>query len=274
MTRRESSFTVSAIARGCSQRSKYGHILTFRRGSGWFACGCGMTSLIALQRCCRANRAIRGRRAKDNRLFVEAVLWVARTGSPWRDLPSELGEWNSTYQRFARWSNKGVWQRVFAELAKDADFEEVFLDTTIIRAHQHAAGAPKKGPQALGRSRGGLSTKIHALVEGLGQLARFALTPGQAGDITEAYALLQDVPPRRWWPIPRSMQQTCDRRWLPALSRRSYPPIRRARRNKNSIDISIGTAISSNVGLLASNISVASPLATTNSLRASHRSSR
>ena len=85
-----------------------------------------------------------GRSGRDNRLFVEAVLWVARTGSPWRDLPQEFGEWNSVYQRFARWSKSGVWQRVFEQLALDADFEEVFIDSTIVRAHQHAAGAAKK----------------------------------------------------------------------------------------------------------------------------------
>jgi transposase len=86
----------------------------------------------------------RGRTGENNRLFVEAVLWIARTGVPWRDLPDEFGPWNSVYQRFARWSNRGVWRRVFEELAKDADFEEIFLDSTIVRAHQHAAGAPKK----------------------------------------------------------------------------------------------------------------------------------
>jgi transposase len=85
-----------------------------------------------------------GRTAADNRLFVEAVLWIARTGSPWRDLPPAFGPWNSVYQRFARWSRRGVWHRVFAQLAQDADFEEVFIDSTIVRAHQHAAGAPKK----------------------------------------------------------------------------------------------------------------------------------
>jgi len=86
----------------------------------------------------------RGRTAKDNRLFVDAVLWIARAGAPWRDLPEAFGPWNSVYKRFSRWSNAGVWHRVFAELAQDADFEEVFLDSTIVRAHQHAAGAPKK----------------------------------------------------------------------------------------------------------------------------------
>jgi len=85
-----------------------------------------------------------GRTGEDNRLFIEATLWIARTGSPWRDLPAEFGRWNSVYKRFGRWSNNGVWQRVFAELAKDADFEEVFLDSTIVRAHQHSSGAAKK----------------------------------------------------------------------------------------------------------------------------------
>jgi transposase len=85
-----------------------------------------------------------GRSGADNRLFVEAVLWIARTGSPWRDLPAEFGLWNSAYVRFARWSRAGVWQRVFATLSKDADFREAMIDSTIVRAHQHAAGAQKK----------------------------------------------------------------------------------------------------------------------------------
>jgi transposase len=85
-----------------------------------------------------------GRSGADYRLFVEAVLWIARTGSPWRDLPAEFGLWNSAYVRFARWSRAGVWQHVFATLSKDADFRKVMIDSTLVRAHQHAAGAQKK----------------------------------------------------------------------------------------------------------------------------------
>ena len=77
----------------------------------------------------------------DNRLFVDAVLWIARTGSPWRDLPCEFGEWNSVYVRFSRWAKKGVWELLFKALADDPDFEYLIIDSTVVRAHQHAAGA-------------------------------------------------------------------------------------------------------------------------------------
>ena len=81
--------------------------------------------------------------AKDNRLFVEAVLWVARTGSPWRDLPPQLGNWHNTYTRFSRWGKKGVWQRVIQAVIDHPDLEALFIDSTVVRAHQHAAGAQK-----------------------------------------------------------------------------------------------------------------------------------
>lgn len=84
-----------------------------------------------------------GRTAVDSRLFLEAVLWIVRTGAPWRDLPERFGPWNSVFQRFNRWAKKGVWQRVF-EALQDLDLEWLMVDATIIRAHLHAAGASKK----------------------------------------------------------------------------------------------------------------------------------
>jgi putative transposase len=79
--------------------------------------------------------------ARDNRLFVDGVLWIVRTGSPWRDLPSEFGVWNSVYVRFSRWAKKDVWESLFKTLVDDPDFEYLIIDSTIVRAHQHAAGA-------------------------------------------------------------------------------------------------------------------------------------
>ena len=84
-----------------------------------------------------------GRSGDNNRLFLEAVLWIVRTGAPWRDLPERFGDWNSVFQRFNRWAKKGVWQQVFDAL-QDPDLEWLMLDATIVRAHVHAAGARKK----------------------------------------------------------------------------------------------------------------------------------
>lgn len=87
----------------------------------------------------------RGSSGRDNRMFVEAVLWIVRTGCPWRDLPEVFGDWNSVFRRFSRWSAKGVWWRIFAAMADDPDFEYLIVDSTIIRAHQHASGAKRGG---------------------------------------------------------------------------------------------------------------------------------
>jgi transposase len=83
--------------------------------------------------------------AKDNRLFVEAVLYRYRAGIPWRDLPERFGAWKKVHTRFCRWAKTGVWERVFRHLAGDADDEYAMIDSTIVRAHQHSAGAIKKG---------------------------------------------------------------------------------------------------------------------------------
>ena len=82
--------------------------------------------------------------AKDNRLFVEAVLYRYRAGIPWRDLPERFGAWKKVHTRFGRWAKRGVWAQVFEHLAADADNEYAMIDSTIVRAHQHSAGVVKK----------------------------------------------------------------------------------------------------------------------------------
>jgi transposase len=94
----------------------------------------------------------RGVTAKDNRLFLEAVLWRVRTGLPWRDLPRDFGKWNSIFQRFRRWVRAGVFERIFECLSGEPDFEYVLLDGTIVTAHQKASGA--KGGRNLKPSAG------------------------------------------------------------------------------------------------------------------------
>lgn len=79
--------------------------------------------------------------AKDNRLFVEAVLYRYRAGIPWRDLPERFGDFRVVHTRFSRWSKQGVWQQVFYALAEEADTEYALIDSTVVRAHQHSAGA-------------------------------------------------------------------------------------------------------------------------------------
>lgn len=79
--------------------------------------------------------------AKDNRLFLEAVFWHVRTGSPWRDLPPGFGHWNSQFRRFRRWAKDGVFDRLFNAVSGDPDLEYALTDGTIVQVHQKATGA-------------------------------------------------------------------------------------------------------------------------------------
>ena len=124
-----------------------------------------------------------------------SVYWRARTGVPWRDLPKAFGKWNTVFRRFRRWTKVGVFERLFNVINGEPDLEYAMIDGTIVQAHQKASGT-KGGTQhqAIGRSRGGLSTKIVGMIDALGNLFHFLLLPGQAHDMRGVAPLTRDVP--------------------------------------------------------------------------------
>lgn len=138
------------------------------------------------------------------RMFVEAILFQARTGNPWRDLPREFGNWNAAYKRFRRWERWGLWKQIWKHLQSldDKPLRSLFIDSTVVRAHQHATGAPKKSgaqaKQAMGRSSGGWTTKLHAACADERVAVSFSLSPGQSHDATAFPSVWEGVPKSRW----------------------------------------------------------------------------
>ncbi len=114
-------------------------------------------------------------------------------GSPWRDLPTEFGAWQSIYNQFNRWSKKGVWERLFFILRGELDSEWHFIDATIVKAHEHSIGVNKSKPekQRIGKSAGGNTTKIHMLCDSHGNPIDFELTQGQVHDVRLADVLIK-----------------------------------------------------------------------------------
>lgn len=144
------------------------------------------------------NRSRGGRRPVDHRKVLDAVLWVTRTGLAWRDLPAGLGNWNSIHRQYRRWTESGVWDVILAALTESdvSDNTVQMIDSTIVRAHQHAAGG--RGGihrNSIGRSRGGLTTKIHTRTNAEGLAIGFCLTPGQASDMTSYVDLMNEMAP-------------------------------------------------------------------------------
>ena len=95
-----------------------------------------------------------GRRATDNRTFINAVLWVLRTGAPWRDLPPDYGDWKNTHRRFSRWRDKGLWETLLHVVMDEPDFAWLMIDASHGKVHPHATGA-KGGNQEMRRTKGG-----------------------------------------------------------------------------------------------------------------------
>jgi len=129
------------------------------------------------------------------RRFIEAVWFITRSGCQWRLLPPVYGHWRTIHKRFKRWSDQGIWKALFTHFKIDPDMEAIMIDATIVRAHACSAGYSKNSQEheALGRSRGGFTTKIHALVDAIGNPLEFLLTGGQRHDISQAEFLTANV---------------------------------------------------------------------------------
>lgn len=149
---------------------------------------------------------VRGRRWADHRRTLGAIAWKYRTCSPWRDLPRELGPFQTARKRLIRWAVDGTWERILAAILSAADSADdigwtVSVDSTVCCAHQHAAGARKKGApgrsepddHALGRSRGGLSTKVHLASDSHARPLALHVTAGQAGDAPAFEAVMAGI---------------------------------------------------------------------------------
>ncbi|HET8630439.1 MAG TPA: IS5 family transposase [Thermomicrobiales bacterium] len=158
----------------------------------------------------------RGGQWRGHRQVIDGILWRLRVGAPWRDVPGRYGPWQTCYDRFARWRRDGTWDRLLAlaQSAADAAGEldwTICVDGTVVRADQHAARArhrPSKADraaqvehppaEALGRSRGGLTTKRHLACDGRGRLLSVVLTPGRRHESTQLAAVLDAIRvPRR-----------------------------------------------------------------------------
>jgi transposase len=126
----------------------------------------------------------------NDRRVLNGIFWVLRSGAPWRDLPDNFGPYTTCYNRFVRWRRAGVWAKIMSALAEAHDAAVQMIDMSIVRVHQHGACINRNRRQSMGRSRGGLTSKIHAVVDTNGLPVRLALTAGEAHDNRLAGRLL------------------------------------------------------------------------------------
>ena len=130
----------------------------------------------------------------DHRMTLEGILYRMRTGIPWRDLPPDFGQWSKVFRRFNLWSRKGILNRIFKVLSLITDSEWLFIDGSIVRAHQHSSGARSQEDESIGKSRDGFSTKIHLAVDSYGYPVHFEITGGQRNDFVMAESLIENSP--------------------------------------------------------------------------------
>ncbi len=125
--------------------------------------------------------------------MLNGMLWIVRSGAQWRKLPEAYGPWQSVYARFAKWQDDGTLEAIFRALTADAEMGNLSLDSTCIKVHESANGGGKAADKAVGRTSGGLNTKLHAMVDGLGNPVEFMLTAGNDHDSVHAVELLKKV---------------------------------------------------------------------------------
>jgi len=122
--------------------------------------------------------------------MLNSMLWMNHSRAQWRQLPKCYSPWQSVYARFAKWRDDGIWKAIFSELSKDADAENLSIDSTCIKVHENPNGGGKTEDKIVGRTKGGLNTKIYAIVDGLGNPAAFLLSPGNGNYSTHAIELM------------------------------------------------------------------------------------
>ena len=199
---------------------------------------------------------------------MEGILWILRTYSAWRDLPSDFGPWSTVYSRFREWSRSGLWQAVLGSLsAAGRDDEYLMIDSTAVRVHAHGAG-PAGGQlaQAMGRSKASLSTKIHLACDALGYPLGFILTGANVSDFDQYKPLLRArLRPGTHVLMDKGYDSDAIRAYVNQLGGVAVIAVNSSRsQNRPLTSISIASATASRTSSLASSPSIASPLATKN----------
>ncbi|MGH8865402.1 MAG: IS5 family transposase [Burkholderiales bacterium] len=190
-----------------------------------------------------------GKPRVDDRRVISGILHVLKTGCRWRDVPPAYGPPTTAYNRYNRWSKRRIWQRIFEKMAAAGPVpEELSIDTSHVKAHRSAAGSKRgSNAEAIGRSRGGRTSKVHALADDRGRPVAFALTPGNVADITMAVALLGTVSTPKRLLADKAYDADSLRNWLKqrkikavipstATRRTPYPLDRKVYRRRNVIE--------------------------------------